>query len=214
MKALIITGGYVNISFLQYQINNNQYDKLIAVDKGLDYLYELEILPDVIIGDFDSLNKNYLEEYRNRNICIIEYSSDKNNTDTDLAISYAIENKINMVDIVGALGNRMDHGLANIMLMERYVDSININVIDEFNYIRVVKGEVSLKISKDRFFYLSLLPLTDEVEGVITRGLKYELENKVLERASSLGVSNEIVDKSCEIKIRKGTLLIIQSSNC
>lgn len=211
MKVLIVTGGQVDRLFLKNTIEKNNYSKIIGVDKGAQYLYNIGIIPDLLIGDFDSSNKQCLEYYESKNIKIIKYSSDKDMTDTELAINHSINNNENNITIVGGFGNRIDHTLANILILEKYIKDASIKLIDKNNLIRILNGNNEMKIKKSNYDYISLISISNKVEGLTTKGLKYELNNKTLDRFTSLGVSNEIEKEYCNIEINKGTLAIIQS---
>lgn len=211
MKVLIVTGGQVDRLFLKNTIEKNNYSKIIGVDKGAEYLYNIGIIPDLLIGDFDSSNKQCLEYYESKNIKIIKYSSDKDMTDTELAINNSINNNENNITIVGGFGSRIDHTLANILILEKYINNASIKLIDKNNIVRLINGKNKIKIEKSNYDYISLISLSNKVEGLTTNGLKYELNNKTLNRFTSLGVSNEIEKEYCNIEINKGTLAIIQS---
>lgn len=211
MKVLIVTGGQVDRLFLKNTIEKNNYSKIIGVDKGAEYLYNIGIIPDLLIGDFDSSNKQCLEYYESKNIKIIKYSSDKDMTDTELAINNSINNNENNITIVGGFGSRIDHTLANILILEKYINNASIKLIDKNNIVSLINGKNKIKIEKSNYDYISLISLSNKVEGLTTNGLKYELNNKTLNRFTSLGVSNEIEKEYCNIEINKGTLAIIQS---
>lgn len=108
MDILIISGGKIDIKFLEKILESN-YNSIIAVDKGLEALYKLNKIPDYIVGDFDSVSKEALEFYKNKNIPINEYNSEKDFTDTELGLELAINLNPNKITIVGAIGTRFDH---------------------------------------------------------------------------------------------------------
>lgn len=113
MKTLIITGGNINKDFLKEYLLD--YDNLIAVDGGLKTLYELNIIPNYIIGDFDTIDSNILNIYaNNEKVKIYKYSAEKDCTDTDLAIKLATNLESTQIYIIGGIGSRIDHTLGNI----------------------------------------------------------------------------------------------------
>lgn len=105
MKTLIITGGNLNKDFTKEYLKKYSFDLIIAVDKGLEVLDKLEVKPNYIVGDFDSINKEILQKYKvHHNIKIITLNPEKDFTDTHVAINVAIEN--NSKEIIVLRGNR------------------------------------------------------------------------------------------------------------
>ena len=101
MKTLIITGGNLNRDFTKEYLQKYSFDLIIAVDKGLEILDTLEVEPNYIIGDFDSINKEILQKYKaHNNIKIMTLNPEKDFTDTHVAINVAIENKSNEIIIL------------------------------------------------------------------------------------------------------------------
>lgn len=158
MKILIIAAGKINKEFLQNLLKENKYDELIAADKGLEILNEIGIKPDYIIGDFDSVNKEILEQYKN--IPITYLKPEKDFTDTHMALKLAIEKGAKNITIVGAIGTRFDHSMANIhILKEALEENVETKIIDENNKIQLINKNT--KINKnDKYKYISLIPLT------------------------------------------------------
>lgn len=102
IKTLIISGGKLNKRFAKSIINNNTFDIIIAVDKGLEIAYKLDIIPSYIIGDFDSVNKDILQTYiNNKNVKINKFDKEKDYTDTHLAVKLAIKLNSSQIIIIG-----------------------------------------------------------------------------------------------------------------
>lgn len=161
MNTLIISGGNINKEFLQKILKENEYDKIIAADKGLEILNEINVKPDYIIGDFDSVNKEILEQYKN--IPITYLKPEKDFTDTHMALKYAIEHRATKTTIVGAIGTRFDHSIANIhILKEALENNVEAEIIDENNKIKLVNKEIKIK-KEDDYKYVSVIPLTTNV---------------------------------------------------
>lgn len=213
MNTLIVTGGRININFLKAHLETNKYDIIIAVDKGLESLDALEIEPNYLIGDFDSINKDILEKYEKTKIQIIRLNPEKDLTDTHSAINLAIEKEAKNITIIGAIGTRLDHTIANIHTLKIAIDKkINIKIINETNEITLINHETKIKNTKT-YKYISLIPLTTTVEGVTLRGFKYPLENRTLYIGDSLGISNEQIEETAEIQLKKGILILIKSKD-
>lgn len=212
MKTLIITGGKISADFALTFFENNEYDCVIAADKGLEVLDKLCIKPDYIIGDFDSLEAGILCEYSGDRI--IKLNPEKDFTDTEAAIRLAIEKGSDLITIIGATGSRLDHVLANISLLMIPLEAgIPAYIIDENNRIRLI--DKTTELTREDCFgdNVSLIPYSNEVAGVTLRGFYYPLNNKTLSRFKelSLGISNKITEDKCIIKIKNGILIVIES---
>lgn len=209
MKALIIANGSkIEKATLQELIDNSDY--IICADGGLDNIKGLQILPDAIIGDFDSVNDENLEEYKNQCKNIIKFDKDKDFTDTELAIIHAIKKNIKNITLVCATGTRLDHTCANIFLLEKYYEQgIKIKIIDNNNVIIFINK--SLIVENKSGFYVSVLPVSDEIIGLTLKGFKYELKERNVKRGSTLCISNLIIDKTASISLKKGKALIFMS---
>lgn len=186
---------------------------IIAVDRGLEILYQLNIVPNHVVGDFDSVSVPILEHYRNNTQVIFhKYNSEKDNTDTDIALKLAISLHSSNITIMGALGKRMDHALSNIHILSDALEAkIPCQIVDDYNKIYLVNNNITLNKNKTYGKYISLIPLTSEVEGLTLIGFKYPLSNASLVIGKSLGVSNEIIEEVANIKLEKGILIVIES---
>ncbi|MBQ3145055.1 MAG: thiamine diphosphokinase [Clostridia bacterium] len=212
IRTIIISGGNINEDFLKNEILKGNYKNIIAVDKGLEMLDKCKVKPKYIIGDFDSLNENILEKYINdSSIKIIKLNPEKDYTDTHMAIKLAIELESKEITIIGAIGTRIDHTLANIHILKEPLEKeIKCNILNENNNITLINKTT---IIKNKYPYISLIPLTTNVEGVTLKGFKYTLNNATLKIGESIGVSNEQIEDEGIIEIGKGILIIIQAKD-
>ena len=186
---------------------------IIAGDKGLEALYQLKIIPNHVVGDFDSVSPEILKFYKKQSQIIFHtYHAEKDNTDTDIALQLAIKLKSSRITIMGALGRRMDHALANIHILKDALEAnIPCQMIDEHNRIYLINKEMTLEKDKVYGKYVSLIPLTSTVEGLTLTGFKYPLNHYTLPIGTSLGISNEIITDIAHIKMNKGILIVIES---
>ena len=194
----------------------NMYGQnIIVCDRGLEALYKLKIIPNHVVGDFDSVSPEILEFYKKQSqIIFYTYHAEKDNTDTDIALKLAIRLKSSKITIMGALGKRIDHALANIHILKDALEAnIPSQIIDTHNRIYLINE--SIQLEKDKIYgkYVSLIPLTSEVEGITLTGFKYPLENYTLPIGTSLGISNEIIEDRAHIKMKKGILIVIESKD-
>ncbi|QSX06854.1 thiamine diphosphokinase [Sedimentibacter sp. zth1] len=209
MKAIIIANG----TYLKKELFNKIYDKkdfIICADGGLNYIDNLNIIPNLIVGDFDSVNKDILHKYNN--VETVKYKPEKDYTDTELAIEKAIEFGFKEILLVCATGTRLDHTMANVLLIEKYIkETISIRLIDNNNYIQPLVQNKTINICKNCF--VSIIPLTDYIQIDSLEGFKYPLLDRTVNRGSTLCISNEIVSETAEIKISHGIGLLIISND-
>ncbi len=122
MKTLIVTGGNSNIEFTKEYFLKYSFDLIIAVDKGLEILDKLNINPDYIVGDFDSIDKSVFKKYENGEFKIIKLNPIKDLTDTNEALNLAIEKGSDEIYVLGGIGSRIDHTIGNIHILKEALD--------------------------------------------------------------------------------------------
>ena len=180
----------------------------IAADGGALFLESIGFLPDVIIGDFDSLTKAQYQRYEKMGVKIIKYPVEKDKTDGELALQYCWERGFNNIIIIGFAGGRLDQQLTNIFLLE-YAFRNGITA-----FIKEPGLEMGI-IDREKVFFqkigagLSLIPLDEKVTGVTVTGCKYLLESGSLLRYKTRGISNIIEQEKAVITVEKGLLLYI-----
>lgn len=184
-------------------------DYIIAADGGQNRAREFGLQPDCVIGDFDSTTLN--EGFD----CIyITYPAEKDLTDTEAALTHALEKGCRNVILLGGMGGRLDHTMGNIGLLDKYYNSFDhMEFIDGKNRMELLKNSGRTLKRDARYKYFGLVSLNAEASGIDIRGAKYELTVASLERASTLGVSNEFSEDTVEIYVREGTLLIVRSAD-
>ena len=211
MQTLIVTGGKINKNFFKNHLKTNKYDIIIAVDKGLESIDELGIKPTYIVGDFDSINSEILKKYINSNIEIQKLIPQKDFTDTESALELAKKIGSKSINIIGGIGTRIDHTIANIHILKSALkNDIDIKIINENNEIKLIDKNTEV-IKDNKYKYISLIPLTTEVTGLTLKGFKYELDNYTLKIGTSLGVSNEQIEDTATIELESGILILIKS---
>ncbi|HHU31714.1 MAG: thiamine diphosphokinase [Zhaonellaceae bacterium] len=210
MKCVIVAGGEKpqgnSLASLE------QADLLICADSGANHVYELGYVPDLIIGDFDSIKPEILQAYCAKGCAIKTYPSEKDYTDTELAIQLALQEGVTQIDLLGAIGNRLDHSLANIFLLVTYQS--------ENCQIRIVGSDCIAWVTKDKAVvlgdpgdFVSIISLTRVSQGVGLEGFKYPLCNASIFMGSTLGISNELLSTKGIISVNSGLLLIIHTKN-
>lgn len=207
MRAIIVSGGAMpNTSLIRRYIEDNSI--LIACDKGIEYTYAEKLVPDIILGDFDSADPSVLNFYRNKAADIRSYPAKKDHTDTELGIMAAEEKGADDIVLLAASGSRIDHTAANIhLLLPLLKKGIRARLADDNNLVELADNRLEVKGCKGA--YISLLPLSDTVEGVTSSGLEYPLENDKITKGSSRTVSNVIISDTAYLNIKKGVIMCI-----
>lgn len=214
-QALIVSGGTTDFEFGCSYIKEQQAELMIAVDSGMEFFRQAELIPDIIIGDFDSVQPDTLAYFeKKKGIDWVRLIPEKDDTDTEAAIRRAIEEKCKRIHLLGATGNRIDHVLGNIQLLGIGLSAqAEIFIVDKNNRIRMIDAGIQIKKEEQYGDYVSLIPFTPEVTGVTLTGMKYPLSNFCLKCYNSLGISNEIVSDAAEIKLRDGVLLVLETKD-
>ena len=209
-KIIIVSGGCsVDPVYFSKQIRKTKNYLIICCDGGARHLRNLSIKPNVIVGDMDSIDSAQLANYTAQGIKIIKFPKNKDFTDTELALNYALSLKPKRIIIWCALGGRIDHALANIfLLLKGQEKGIETSIMDEYCEIFV--------LDKEYFFInetgktVSLLALTPKVTGITLSGFVYPFEKDTLKISESRGISNIIRNARAIIKAEKGKLLVIK----
>ena len=212
-RCLIITGGPIDLGFARSYLSEERFERVIAVDRGLAAAGALGVTPDVIVGDFDSVDPAVLAEFRRKEHIVWEvHQPEKDDTDTELAIKRALAMGATHVVLLGATGGRLDHLLGNIHLLypclQRGVEAC---ILDPGNRLYLIDGERHFKRREVWGTYVSFLPLTEEVRGITLRGFKYPLTDKDIAIGTSLCISNELAEEEAAITFREGALIVVES---
>ncbi len=239
IDTIIVSGGDIQSDFALYFLKKNiekagrENIRLIAADRGLEFFLDYLILPDVVIGDFDSLSedgKNFLEmqnedipyggmlEWKlqkgeGKVVEVVRLRPEKDDSDTQSAMNYAIQNGAKEIVILGVTGNRVDHLMANFgLLILAQKQGAEVALADRYNYMKLISSGTILKKAEQFGKYVSFFPLGGDVTGLTLEGFKYPLDKYHLTTADSgLTVSNEISEEYAKVTYESGTLLMIMS---
>ena len=210
MEVVIIANGEIND--LQYIQKIIQDKYIICADGAAKYLRQINMVPDLLVGDFDSISSDDLLWMKSKKVNYEKFPPRKDQTDTELALEYAFKilPKPRSIVIVGGLGSRWDHSLANIMLLNNILDQgIEGKIISDND--EIILAETNISINGEIGELLSIIPLTSVVKGITLEGLEYPLQNRDIKISSTLGISNVFTAKVAKIFIEKGRLLIIKT---
>ena len=220
--TVIVSGGNIQkdfaLRFLEKEIEESGRDNLtfIAADRGLEFFMETGMMPDVAIGDFDSLSsegKEYIKSHPR--LRVQRLKPEKDDSDTQSAMKLAIAGGASRILILGCFGTRLDHVMANIELMVLAEKAgIQLVLMDRHNYMTLASDGMILKRDSRFGRYVSFFPLGTEVTGLTLTGFKYPLEHYTLTAADcGLTVSNEILEDTAEVHFDSGRLLMIMSED-
>lgn len=187
-------------------------DYIICADGGAVHASKMGIMPDVVLGDFDSIDPQILKEYEEKGIEIVRYPTNKDLTDAEIAVDLAISKHPDELVLLGADGSRLDHTLANVFLLRKLLQNgVSATIANNKNEIRLIDKGCTL--NKKDGMKVSLIPVEGKVFGISTEGLKYKLENEVLSFGDTRGLSNEFSSNEAKISIQNGLLLVVMSKD-
>ncbi len=183
---------------------------IIAADKGAQYCLDSGITPGLVVGDMDSLDQESAERLSGLGVAMKRVNADKDVTDTEIALDEAMGRGAKGVEILGAMGDRIDHTLANIHLLRKALrHGIAARITSDTQQVFLVGSSETITGSKGRT--VSFLPLTEQVEGITLRGFRYELEEASMEIGRPYGVSNVVTGDQAFIRVGTGILLAVLS---
>lgn len=202
MRAVIFCGGEIeDYSYIDKSLLENSL--IICADGGLRHTEAMKIVPDIIIGDNDSWQREYPEGIR-----VIKCPAEKDYTDTERCIDHAIEEGCGEILIYGGLGGRLDHEFSNYCLLAYALQKgARARLINKNNEIWVENKSFTIEKSEKK--YVSFFPFGGEVHGFSVKGLKYEGENLTLGIGSTLTASNEFLNSSGEISFDDGMIIVM-----
>lgn len=215
-RSIIISGGELDEALTLSVLNDKEDRCVIGVDRGVEFLYYHQIMPDYIVGDFDSTKEEIRDYYKNEtNVPVREYNPVKDASDTEIAIRLAMTLGSREMLILGATGGRVDHLWANVQsLMIPFKAGIDAKILDSQNMITII-GDGETYIRRDEAFgtYFSVFPFGEDVFGFNISGAKYPLKNHTLTPYNSLCVSNQIAEDSDEavISFMSGKVILMET---
>lgn len=204
--VLLANGDIPDVEYVQEYLKKD--DVVIAANGGTRLAYVLKRIPTLVIGDRDSLPPYLKEWLESHEVPNEKFSTDKDETDLELAIRYAIQLKPQKILFLGITGGRTDHMLANFSLLAEVAKhSIAIEVIAKQEHIYGVTDKIHL--SGKQGDTISLLPWGGDVKGVTTEGMKWELQAATLPFGPARGISNIMLHNEVTIMVRQGLLLVV-----
>lgn len=202
-SCLIMCAGDLTVSDIEVK----QDDLLIAADGGYDYCKLLEVEPDIIIGDFDSISEDSEKSLNNSGKEIIKLPCEKDDTDTLAAIRIGLKKGYKTFRIYGACGGRLEHTIANIQCL-LYLKSVGAvgYICDGTGMIFAIKDEM-VEFRPEMEGMLSLFCMGSVARGVTIEGLKYNLQKGEMSNTFPIGISNEFIGEKAKVSVEDGTLI-------
>lgn len=208
MNVVVVAGGPVADTLLAREAIASA-ERVIAADSGAEAALRLGRVPDLVVGDFDSLDPAVRTSLVLRDVEFTEYPTRKDRTDLHIALLAALDAGAESVTLLGLFGGeRLDHGVAALLLLGREeFAGVRLRAIDGVAEMWVVRDAIAF--SGEHGDYVTLVAITAVVSGVTTAGLEYPLEDRTLAFGDSLGVSNELREREARVAVRDGALLVV-----
>ncbi|PLT30108.1 thiamine diphosphokinase [Peribacillus deserti] len=217
MIICILAGGPLELVPDLNQYKDRQDIVWAGVDRGVYSLIRMGIQPHEAFGDFDSVSPDELRFLQEHLVHLHIYPSEKDQTDLEIALDWAVKQKPEKIILFGATGGRADHYLANVQLLAQrgLLDNPDTQLIlEDKTNILYVKTPGTFHVSSLRGKkYISFIPLTLEVNGITLKGFKYPLENRNITLGSTLCISNELLYEEGTFSFEEGILLVVRSSD-
>lgn len=183
---------------------------LIAADGGALLCERWGLLPQLVVGDLDSLGAEQADRLARRGARVIAYPADKDESDTEIAVRSALDAGADDVIVLAALGGaRLDHELANVLLVAAPALHGRLRLVRGSTTVRALRGEGRLAMSGSPGDIVTLMPLGDAT-GVRTDGLRYALRSETLPAGAARGLSNVIERAGASVALDGGVLIVIE----
>lgn len=207
MRVLIFVNGYFKTTpFIRRSLTDADY--IIAVNGGTRHALSVDLIPNVIVGDQDSLSPADRERVVNVGTQFIEFPARKDETDLELALHHAVEKRATEVYLFGALGGRIDHALANVLLLSfPEFERLPIRFFAEQQELFLIRQ--TARIFGNPGDLVSILPIGGAAIGVSNSGLEWSLKQETLPPGSPRGISNVLLDTEASITLQQGRLVCI-----
>jgi thiamine pyrophosphokinase len=187
---------------------------VVAADGGSLTLDRWGIVPDLLVGDLDSVSSEKATELGRRGARIVPFPPQKDQSDLELAMRYALESGADDIVILGAFGGRLDHALANVLLLaDPAYRGVGIRAVQGETQIRAAFGPSEMALRGPAGSIVTLLPVRTDANGVRARGLLYPLDRETLHFGRSRGLSNVVTSLPASVSLESGVLLVIENAH-
>jgi thiamine pyrophosphokinase len=214
MKIIALVSGGPEENLPELKDYHNDEVTWVGIDKGAFYIRSSGLPLSHAFGDFDSITNDERAELKALLPNLSIESAEKDQTDTEIALDWALEQKIAKIQIFGATGGRIDHMLGNIQLLVKSTTAhamSKIEIIDRQNRITLFRPGTYTIEKQIGWRYISFIPMSHEVNGITLEGFKYPLKNCHIRIGSTLCISNELTHELGTFSFNEGILLMIRS---
>lgn len=206
--AIFVNGLLTAPEALLKEVRSTDY--IIGVDGGTDHVVRLGLIPSIVVGDLDSISPKNLESLEKRGIPILKYDPRKDETDLELAIAHSASLNPQEVILFSPFGGRVDHALANLMLLTRpTMSGSRVTLFDGEIRMILVRPGIPERIKGELGSKFSLIPISGDVHVEKLSGSEWELVDTVLHLGIARGLSNIFRSGEVEIQTTSGLLLAI-----
>lgn len=209
MKVLVVTNGTIaDMEFLKGIAANHK--TILCADGAVKYLRSIGCMPTKVVGDLDSISQEDLKWVESNHVPVLQYDVRKDFTDTEIAVSHALEMGAASITIVGAWGSRIDHSLGNLyllkMISEHHAEGV---IIDKNMEVSLISKNTKLSWKKGET--VSFIPVSEKILGLTLKGFEYNLDAVELNMGSSRCISNVVAADNPEIQLTQGFLFAIRN---
>ena len=204
-KCIILANGLLPYKNTVKYLQNNGYKTLLCADGGANSAKTLNIVPEYIIGDLDSIRPKVYKYYTKK--CSIIKIKRQNDTDVEKCLKFVIKNKFDEVVLLGATGDRLDHSFCNLGIVLKYFSKIKIMIIHQRSLLSAYTGDIILNTIPNEI--ISLYGF-DSKTRINSLGLKYPLKNIALPFGQRESTSNIAVNTKVQLKIKDGIIFVIR----
>jgi thiamine pyrophosphokinase len=208
--VFVISGGPLrDLRFLEEQKALCQPVSIICADGGARHAYALGLVPDLIIGDMDSLDGELQSHFVRQGSRIMRYPQRKDETDTQLALEMAFMMAPDQILIFGAIGGRLDHTLANLSLLLLAAErGVSARLVDEWSEVFIVKEKAVILGEAGQT--VSIYPFGSDASGITLEGFEYPLTDATMRVGKPYGISNRLTAAKGVIAVGSGHLLVVR----
>lgn len=208
MRAVLFINGLID-DYARTAALLRADDLLICANGGTRHCLALDRVPHVLVGDLDSVAPDQLATLEVAGTHVERHPREKDETDIELALNYAVRAGATQIVLLGALGGRLDQTLANLLILSRAEWQVPILLVEGDQIAFVLHDGKRITFSGQTGAIVSAIPLSEEVTGITYSGLRYKLTDATLPFGSTRGISNEMVGSEATVSIGEGVLLLV-----
>ncbi len=204
-KCIVLANGKPPRKGVITYLLKSGYSTLICADGGANSARKLNIIPDFVIGDLDSIEKDTLKIFSKNSV--VKQVKRQNDTDVEKCLKFAIKKGFDEAVLIGVTGDRLDHTFCNLGIVLKFFDKIKLNIVAENSYLTAHRNNVEIKTAPGET--ISLYGF-DSKTKITSKGLKYTLKNTALPFGVRESTSNVALAGKVDLKIKGGRIFIVR----